>query len=44
MVATFYFPNMTKKLTDPRIKSWIESTNKELLEENQEIGQIKLIV
>ncbi len=44
MVSTFFFPKMTKMLSDEKIRTWIESTNKELLEDNQEVGQIKNIV
>ena len=34
MVATFFFPKMGKVITDEKIKSWIENTTIELLEEN----------
>jgi hypothetical protein len=38
MVTTFYFPRQSKMLTDPRIRTFIENCNKELLEEGQETG------
>ena len=41
MVSTFYFPKMGKMITDQNIRTFIENTNKELLEDDQEAGQIK---
>ena len=36
MVTTFYFPKLGKKIDDPKLRNFIEATNKELLEEGQE--------
>ena len=38
MVSTFYFPKMGKMITDQNIRTFIENTNKELLEDDQEAG------
>lgn len=43
MVTTFYFPRLGKKITDPKLRAFIDNTNKELLEEGQEASQIKNI-
>ena len=43
MVSTFYFPRLGKMITDDKIRQFIESTNRELLEEGQEASQIKNI-
>lgn len=44
MVATFYFPRLGKMIGDQRVRQFVESTNRELLEDGQEAGQIKNIV
>ena len=44
MVATFFFPRLGKMITDQSIRQFIENSNRELLEEGQEAGQIKNIV
>ena len=44
MVSTFYIPNLMRFVKDDNIRQFIDSTNKELLEEGQEAKQIKLIV
>lgn len=43
MVTTFYFPRLGKMITDQRLRDFIENTNKELLEPDQEARQIKMI-
>ena len=43
MVTTFYFPRLGKMITDERLRDFIESTNRELLEPGQEVSQIKNI-
>ena len=43
-VASFYFPNVSKCITDPEIKRFIQNTNAELLAEGQEPHVIKLLV
>ena len=43
MVTTFFFPRQNKLLTDERIRAWVQNTNRELLEPDQESGQIKNI-
>ena len=43
MVSTFYFPKMSKMIDDQRIRTFIENTNRELLEPDQELKQIKNI-
>ena len=43
MVTTFYFPRLGKCITDDRLRDFIDSTNKELLEPNQEVKQIKMV-
>lgn len=36
MVTTFYFPRLSKMITDPSLRQFIDNTNKELLEPGQE--------
>jgi hypothetical protein len=36
MVTTFYFPRLNKMITDPRLRRFLENTNRELLESGQE--------
>lgn len=43
MVTTFYFPKLGQKITDPKLREFVNNTNKELLEEGQEASQIKNI-
>ena len=43
MVTTFYFPRLAKMITDQRLRDFIENTNRELLEPDQEARQIKMI-
>ena len=43
MVTTFYFPRLSKMITDPSLRQFIDNTNKELLEPGQEAAQIKNI-
>ena len=43
MVSTFYFPKLGKMITDDKIRQFIDTTNRELLEEDQEAAQIKNI-
>ena len=43
MVTTFYFPRLGKCITDDRLRDFIDHTNKELLEPNQEVKQIKMV-
>jgi len=38
MVTTFYFPRLGKMLSDQRLRDFIENTNRELLEPDQEVG------
>lgn len=44
MVGTFFFPRLGKMITDQRIRQFIDSSNRELLEEGQEVVQIRNIV
>ena len=34
-VAAFFFPNLSKCITDPKVKAFIQSINSELLEKGQ---------
>ena len=43
MITAFYFPRLGKMITDPRLRTFIESTNQELFETGQEVAQIKNI-
>lgn len=43
MVTTFYFPRLGKSITDDRLRDFIDATNKELLEPDQEVKQIKMV-
>ena len=43
MVSTFYFPRLGKMITDDRLRKFIQDTNMELLEPEQEARQIKNI-
>lgn len=43
MVATFYFPRLSKMIKDSRVRQFIDNTNRELLEQGQEASQIKNI-
>jgi hypothetical protein len=43
MLTTFYFPRLSKMITDQRLRDFIDKTNRELLEEGQEAAQIKNI-
>lgn len=43
MVATFYFPKLSKMIKDSRLRQFIDNTNRELLEQGQEASQIKNI-
>lgn len=44
MVSTFFFPRLGKMITDQKIRQFVDNTNRELLEEGQEVAQIKNIV
>lgn len=43
MVTTFYFPRLSKMITEPRLREFIDHTNRELLEPSQEVSQIRKI-
>ena len=43
-VAAFYFPKQRKLLTDDKIREFVERTNSELCEDNQQPHVINLIV
>ena len=43
-VASFYFPQINKCITDPAIRNFIKDTNEQLQEQGQEPYVIKLIV
>ena len=43
-VASFFFPQMNKCITDPAIRNFIIDTNEQLFESGQEPYVIKLIV
>jgi hypothetical protein len=38
MITAFYFPRLGKMITDPRLRTFIESTNQELFEPGQEVA------
>ena len=43
-MSSFYFPNLSKCITDPKIKDFIQGINNELLTTDQESHVIKLLV
>ena len=44
MVTSFFFPKISKCVTDRKVKDFIMQTNAELLEDNQEPHVISLLV
>ena len=44
MVTSFFFPKISKCVTDTKVKDFIMQTNAELLEDNQEPHVISLLV
>ena len=44
LVTCFFFPKLNKCVTDPKIKEFVQKTNAELLEKDQEPHVIKLLV
>ena len=44
LVASFYFPNRNKIITDERIKTFLDETAVELMQENSQTELIHLVV
>ena len=40
MITAFFFPKLSKMITDEKIRTFIDKTNSELLQEGQEASQI----
>jgi len=40
MISAFYFPKLSKMITNDKLRAFIDKTNQELLEEGQEVSQI----
>ena len=38
MISAFYFPKLSKMITNDKLRAFIDKTNQELLEEGQEVS------